>query len=253
MNENVKPHADSTPRWGFWGTLIFGSLLLGFFILLNGLLMGAYLGFTRKTALSHAEISRLLQQLQFNGFVVSICGIISALICGALLMAIIKLKKGASIKEYLGLIGFNRDQMLRWGGLLIALILVTDLSYVLLGLPIISEFELETYKSANYLVILWFAFLVSAPLWEECFFRGFLLKGLSSSFLRPVGAIVIASVIWAGIHGQYGLQEIIPLFIFGCLLGAARVKTGSVMIAITLHSFANFVSLVETMIYLKWT
>jgi hypothetical protein len=253
MNENIEHHSDSKPHWGIWGTIIFGFLLGSIYFVLPGFLIGLYVGFTGRGALSHAEALRLMQELQFNGFIFSVTITFSALVCGALLMTIIKLKRDASIKEYLGLVGFNSDQVLRWGGLLVALMLITDISYILLGLPILPEFNLATYKSAKYPLILWFAMVIVAPLWEECFFRGFLLKGLSSSFLRPVGAVVIISLLWAGSHGQYGLREIIPIFIFGCLLGAARLKTGSVIIAIAMHSFSNIVSLVETIIYLKWT
>jgi membrane protease YdiL (CAAX protease family) len=63
---------------------------------------------------------------------------------------------------------------------------------------------------------------------------------------------VLTAMVWAVIHVQYQLHDLIPIFAFGCLLGAARVKTGSLAITIVMHSFANLVSFVETIIYLKW-
>jgi len=40
-------------------------------------------------------------------------------------------------------------------------------------------------------------------LFEELFFRGFLFRGLSSSFMGPVGAVLVTSALWALIHTQY--------------------------------------------------
>ena len=78
----------------------------------------------------------------------------------------------------------------------------------------------------------------------------FLLKGFSASFLGPIGAVILTSVLWAALHLQYGLYEIVTTFLFGCMLGAARIKTGSLLLTIGIHAFLNMVATVETIIVL---
>jgi hypothetical protein len=89
---------------------------------------------------------------------------------------------------------------------------------------------------------------VVAPVFEELFFRGFLLAGFASSFLRPAGAVLVTSASWALIHLQYDLYGMVTIFVLGLLLGAARLASGSVLLTIGLHAFSNLLSTVETII-----
>ena len=43
------------------------------------------------------------------------------------------------------------------------------------------------------------------PVFEELFFRGFLLEGFRRTFLGTTGAVVLTSLLWAVIHTQYDL------------------------------------------------
>ena len=241
--------ADSSPHWGFWGTSIWGVVLVGSYFFLQIFFVVIYIVMNNGAA-STAEAEELVLSLQHNGFFISISILLSTIICCALLFAIIKLKKGASIKAYLGLVKVTANQVIRWGGLLIALIVVSDIITIALDRPIVPEFMPALYSSAKYPIVFWLALVVAAPLFEECLFRGFLLRGYSSSFLRPTGSIIITSVLWAAIHLQYGLYEIVTIFILGCILGAARLKTGSVLLTIGMHAFSNLVATVETIILL---
>ncbi len=88
---------------------------------------------------------------------------------------------------------------------------------------------------------------------EELIFRGFIIPGLSSSFLGPIGAILISSAAWAAIHLQYDLYGIVSIFLIGIMLGIARVKSNSVLLPIGLHSVINIVAAIETVIYVSYT
>jgi len=90
------------------------------------------------------------------------------------------------------------------------------------------------------------ALIVGAPLFEETFFRGFLFKGLEASFLGTVGAILVTALLWASIHVQYEIYEMSQIFVFGLLLGAARVRTGSLLAPFLAHAMANFLATLET-------
>ena len=76
---------------------------------------------------------------------------------------------------------------------------------------------------------------IAAPLSEELFFRGFLIKGLSASTLRWYGAVIISSVMWAAIHIQYDLYGIATVLVLGFILGTASIKSGSIILTMLLH------------------
>lgn len=81
--------------------------------------------------------------------------------------------------------------------------------------------------------------VVGAPLVEELFFRGFLLRGLQ----RRIGttwALLASSVVFAGVHLQ-GLQ-FPALFIFGLLAGWLTVRSGRLGPAWAAHVGFNAVT-----------
>ena len=162
----------------------------------------------------------------------------------------VKLKRGSDLKTYLGITLPNKRQFFQWFVATIVFILVSDCVSFFLGKPIVPEFMIKTYTSLKSPWILWLALLLAAPLFEELFFRGFLIKGLSASVLHWYGAVVLSSAAWAGIHLQYDLYGITVIFLLGLILGTAGVKTGSSILTMFLHSFCSFVATAETMIHL---
>jgi uncharacterized protein len=109
----------------------------------------------------------------------------------------------------------------------------------------------KAYSSLASPWILWLALLVAAPLFEELFFRGFLIKGLSASALRWYAAVIISSVMWAAIHIQYDLYGMATILVLGFILGTARIKSGSTILTMLLHSLTNLVATGEVIIYLR--
>ena len=88
---------------------------------------------------------------------------------------------------------------------------------------------------------------VLAPLWEELFFRGVLLRRFMLKW-SPQKSIVISALI-------FGLIHINPItigfaFCFGCLLGYVYVKTKSIVVPMVLHSFNNFLAFLH-LIYMN--
>ncbi len=78
-----------------------------------------------------------------------------------------------------------------------------------------------------------------APLFEEIFFRGFLLRGFSSSWGWPAGACVSAAVFGAA-HLQ--LDVFVPLFALGLALAWVYKRTGSLWTSIAFHAVFNGLS-----------
>ena len=88
--------------------------------------------------------------------------------------------------------------------------------------------------------------LLVAPIFEEGMFRGFLFEGLRKTQLGDLGALALPTVFWAGMHFAYLPVPIFypVLLAFGAILCLARLRTGSLIAPIILHSLFNFVQVV---------
>lgn len=247
--ETLSPD-QSYSVWGLPGTLIWGFTIVVAFILTHSFVMGLYIGINYGNVAS-SEFESLMIELQDNGLVLSLSTFASLFVCGLLMLGIIKLKKNSNLKHYLGLRAVGLRTVKHWLLVIICLIVVSDLLTLLLGRPIVPEFMTTIYKSTEPIWVLWLALIIAAPLFEELFFRGFLISGFSSTIVGPIGAIAISAALWAAIHLQYELYIIGLIFILGVVLGIARLKSGSVLLTIGLHSFVNLVATIEVVIYLS--
>ncbi|MCP4227033.1 MAG: CPBP family intramembrane metalloprotease [Actinomycetia bacterium] len=82
---------------------------------------------------------------------------------------------------------------------------------------------------------------VMAPLVEELFFRGLLLRSLER-WLGSVPAVIISSLVFAAIHRE--LIVLPGLFVFGAIAATIVVRTGRLAPAVALHVGFNATTLV---------
>jgi membrane protease YdiL (CAAX protease family) len=141
----------------------------------------------------------------------------------------------------------------RWALIPVVSMAVFLLSYdaltSLLSHDVVSSFQLDTYRSARaagLLPTLWLAFVIVAPLGEEIVFRGFLYRGWARSPRAVAPAIAVISALWAMMHVQYDWFGILQIFLLGLLLGWARWRGGSTLLAVGLHGLANAWAMIET-------
>jgi len=150
-------------------------------------------------------------------------------------------------QRYLGYLALRwpeRGEVMRGLAMLAALLLLTHVLRLALGQPL-PEFVIETYRSARgsgSLALYIIALCVAAPLAEEFLVRGFLLRGWSQSFLGPMGAVVLSSVAWAGVHTQYNWFYMSEIFALGILFGVLRLRSGSTWLTVLLHAANNVVA-----------
>jgi membrane protease YdiL (CAAX protease family) len=239
--ESVPPAA----HWKFWGTVLWGLLILGVFLGLQAAIVFWVLASTPGPLSESEFVTRYVSTAQ-SGYVFSLATIVTAVVGCLLIAGVIKLKKHSVLGDYLALSAVPRSVMLRWLVLLAGLIVVADVVTVHIGRPIVPEFMSEVYASAQPVWTLWVALLVAAPLFEETFFRGFLFRGFESSFLGAAGTVLLTAGLWALLHVQYDAFGISLVFTLGLLLGIARARTGSLWLPLALHSAANLVATVET-------
>lgn len=160
-----------------------------------------------------------------------------------------------SFADYMGLVLPRRRELIFAIACLIAILIATDVMSYALGRPVIPQFMIDAYKSAQgpiALVLLFLAIVVFAPVCEEIAFRGFLFRGLSFSRFGAPGAILLTSAMWALMHVQYDWFVIGQIFLLGIFLGWLRWATGSTVLTIVLHFVTNLAAFAETVIKVEW-
>lgn len=243
--ESASPIAASPRIWGAWTTIAWALLVHFLMILIQAVVAFIFIAAMAQGKQSPDRILQIARSLAGDGLYLSVATLTTLLICGPVIIGIVKLKRGSILKDYLGLVAPNWSQVIRWAALTIGFCVAFDLASLSVRRPIVPEFMTTVYASMESRWILWLTLLVAAPLFEELFFRGFLLKGLSESRLRWSGAVFVSSALWTLNHIQYDYYGMLFVFGLGVVLGVARIKTGSIWLTILLHSLVNFAATLE--------
>jgi membrane protease YdiL (CAAX protease family) len=90
--------------------------------------------------------------------------------------------------------------------------------------------------------------VIIAPVTEELFFRGIVLRGLLSRH-RPAVAVTLTAVLFAGLH--LNPWQFLSALFLGILFGWLYLRTGSVPLCMLAHATANGLSIVSTLIRLE--
>lgn len=249
MEENpYEPAPASAPAvrnpWGFWASSGLGVAVLGVFLVSQLSVAGVFMAFS-----GGSDADRLVRDIGFNGDVISFAILASTIVCSLLILLLVKLRRGPSATDYLGLMPVSARTIAKWLALALAYGLLYDRFASYLNRPIVPEFALAAYRSAQLLPLLWVALVVLAPLFEELFFRGFLLAGFRTSLLGNWGAILLTAASWAAIHLQYDLLDMGSIFVLGILFGYARTSTGSLWPCLAMHAAVNLVATAQTAYY----
>ena len=231
-------------HWRFWGTVLWGTLIAVIFTVLQVFVFFVIVGL-RNRGLSESDFGAALESAVNDGTIISVATFATTVVCCALIAGIVKLKKHSVLRDYLAIRPVARGTLLKWMIVLACFLAASDLITILLGRPVVPDFMASAYATANPVWLIWAAIVIAAPLFEETFFRGFLFRGFESSFMRPAGAVVVTAALWAAIHIQYDLHDILIIFVMGLLLGAARAHTGSLLLPLAMHSAGNLAATVE--------
>jgi len=241
MTKNQHQHKNE--YWGLGATIAFSVIILLAFIITQTVIFNLYAKNTFSKQLSSDETA-YFNALLTNGDAISTVGIPSALVGIVLTFLIIILHKRQSIEDYLHLYAISSKTLFQYLAMMVVAIVLISIVSTLTNHPT-PQVMLDIYHSAKHPMLLWFAIIIAAPFFEEILFRGFLFEGLCHSSLGFIGSAIITSAVWASIHLQYGLYEIVIIFLVGLLLAYAKLKTGSLYIPIAMHSLMNLSATVE--------
>lgn len=163
-------------------------------------------------------------------------------------------RKGAGrLAEDFGLRGVWADVALGFGvALAVQLVVLPAIGFLLqplLGEPDVSEpvREMIDESSGPGYVLLLASVVVGAPLVEELFFRGLLLRSLQRRFSTAV-AIGLSAVAFGLAHGStLGADAVILVMVsltaFGAVLALLATRTGRLGPGIMAHAFFNLITI----------
>ena len=170
-----------------------------------------------------------------------------------LLLALMARQTGASAADYLGLRLPRKSDVVVGIIAVVIFMVVSDGISWLFGHNIVTQFQLDIYRTASaagWLPWLWLTVVVVAPIGEETLFRGFLFRGWHRSPRDAWLVIIVTALLWALIHVQYDLYLIAQVFAYGVMLGWFRWVTGSTILTMLLHGLINFEGMLETFVAL---
>ncbi|MBI2108918.1 MAG: CPBP family intramembrane metalloprotease [Parcubacteria group bacterium] len=224
--------------WGIFATTVFVFFIFTF----SSIAYGITKAFLFDSALFAYEVG-FMSDLAFM-----LTGIVLILFC-------MSLKKDISLREYASLYNPSGRTLLFWvcvtacialGMFFFNLILIKDVRATYQEEMITASFIPSWIRFSQAVFI--------APLIEEFFIRGFLLKGylgIAPSQTRITIVVVVTSLIFTVAHTQYFYSVILLLEVYalGILFGIARIRTNSIVVPIVMHSVANLVFFFQRYIY----
>jgi membrane protease YdiL (CAAX protease family) len=245
-----------TPKvWGAGLTWVFSiSLLLIFAVIQSAVFIFAAIpilnerhpdGFNALKMVTDTESE--LYTLQTHGGVISWVSICSGILTALLILLVIKLKRGSTIKHYLALRAPAIKQIALWLGVMI--LLIVSLEFLTVNVESFeSSFMSDIILTTTSLPILFLGIGIIGPIFEEILFRGFMFKGLETAW-GGHAAVWITTFIFTTIHMQYSLEVLLLLFPLGLMMGYSRMISGSLWVPILLHIVNNCAAIALTAYY----
>jgi membrane protease YdiL (CAAX protease family) len=239
------PPVQRTPRiWKFWGTALWG--LFAFAAMFAGqIAVVAWFVLRRDGPI---DVSAAVHVLG-GGLTISLSVIMGLPAVVAALWIAIRVS-GTPFADYLALRWMSWTNLAIGVGGLFVLVMGWDMVSRAMGREVTPGFMGDVLKSAQADGALWLlvlAFCVAAPVSEELFARGFLYWGWSQSFLGPVGAIILSSMVWTALHLQYDWFFFGEVFSIGLMLGYLRYRSGSTWLTIIVHGLNNLAATLQTL------
>jgi len=245
--QNVSAVVPEPRPWPFWPTVGFSAIIVVVYLVVCAVITVVFI-IGAKVGGSQATIDHICESLSENGLLMAVSTIATTPAVIGLCVLFAFLRKSIAVRDYLAIRWVSRRQLFTWLGAIAGFMIASDGLTLLLGRDVVPEFMVNVYATSVFPSLLLFAVIVCAPLAEECFFRGFLFKGLVNSWMGPVGATIATALLWAVMHLQYDVYGITSIFVLGLLLAAARIRTKSILMPIIMHMAMNAVASIELLI-----
>jgi membrane protease YdiL (CAAX protease family) len=239
--------SEQKPPFGPWATLGIALLIGGLFALIQTAVAAALI-IAGGQAGTEAEFIKAVDALPYNGDFLPWATFAAAPLCTAAVIAAARWR-ATDWRGYLAFKPAYVSPWMRWMLVIIVFGAICDTLTLAQGRPVVTEFARVAYSSATFKPLLWLAFVLVAPLFEEIFFRGFVFKGLEHSRLGGRGAVFVTALFFAMLHVQYDLWGMLQVFGGGMIFGYARWRTGSLYVTISMHVWMNLVATLQAALF----
>jgi len=230
--------------YGVWPTLGFSFLIVIVYLL--GIFL-AYVSFAIVEMMANPSIAEkeLVNLLTTSGDYMIYATIVASFMSLLTTVFVCHRAQNYSLTEYLKLYFPHSRTFVQWFGLFLVFFFLADVVFRMTGETGGEDFINQTMSLTDNRLMVWLLIVVIAPVFEEVFFRGLLLEGLRYSKLGNIGAVMITSLLWALVHTQYNWFIVFWVFLFGILLGYARIRSNSLYLVIILHAVNNLLSTLQ--------
>jgi membrane protease YdiL (CAAX protease family) len=129
-------------------------------------------------------------------------------------------------------------------GASLALVVTYNLLMTALGLDELlpsEQIPADFFDDVWLIPLIGASIVITAPIAEELFFRGFVFAGLRRKMRVPAAAL-LSGFLFSMAHADPGL--ILPFTLIGAVLAVVYERTGSIWTAMGVHFWFNFVSFV---------
>ena len=232
MNGSGTYNLARPQRWGFWMTGVwFGVYLLatqGF------LTLAALMGYAHWQGLP-MNINGAREMMGSTEALIQVALVVN-LLSLPLIILMVKSKRGSVWRDYMAWRPVGLARTVLWVIICLLSVFAMGILHQALGWRE-SGFmdELPQMQSRLWLIV---SVVVVAPIFEEMVFRGFVYGGFERS-LGAFPALLLSSVLFTVLHGQYNAYELAQIFVLGMVLGLARMRTQSLFTPMVMHAVNN--------------
>jgi len=239
VNDEGRP----AERWSPLATLGWTFLVVAVVFVAQGAVAVAWIAWQTSLSGPGTPFMEIAEREQYDGLMLSVALVVGSAAAVALTVVLVLLRRGEPVRSYLALRPVRWRTIAEWVGIALLAAVAFDLLTATLDREVVPEFMRQGYRTAGILPLFWLAVCVASPVFEEIAFRGFLFAGLERP--SPGAAIVVSTLVWTGIHLQYGLYELSIVVAIGVILAAARWRTGSTLVPIAMHIALNTLATIE--------
>lgn len=245
---------DKKPSWGL-GDVATGIATFFLVTLMGGVAIVAVSEFIKSLYGSNLQTNEVITEV---GFLISILAGAAALFTGFFLYpsSIAKRKGYGSLKKDFGLKFEWIDIPLGFSVAIVTIIGTAALGYlyeIVTGSAPQGNTSALSESSSSVLVLLAIVFttVVVAPICEEVFFRGLVMRSLQKKFDNTIVSVAGSSLLFGVMHMMTGGSAafvVISTSLFGLVFAALAVYTKRLGPAITAHAFLNAIVVTSTVL-----
>ena len=239
-------------RFGSWQAMFIDMVLLFAVVLVLSLLVGAGFAIYYTASHSHSTATDLTNWLTAPAALTG--GLLAAQLGMVLILQLRVVGRGIMSWSDLGigpaiLREWSRAVATGIGILIVGFLASEAILSVLdkIGLDVNGQAQaLSQVKHASFssFVPFFIASVITAPLAEETFFRGYVLRALTVRYRFPAG-LIASSVLFGVLHLLGGAGwAVIALVIFGAVLGWGYARTGNPLTNMTAHALNNAIGMI---------